>query len=80
MSKTPKKIQKEMALIYEKTWNDLVASLSPYKRRIIIEKFDVVDGHHVYHCRTDREIAASVTKEARMRADAIIDAKFSGKF
>jgi len=80
MSEVPKKIQKEMALIYEKTWNDTVASLSPFKRKIIIEGFTVIDGHHVYHCRMDREIAASVVKEARLRADEIIDAKFSGKF
>jgi len=80
MSKTPKKIQKEMALIYEKAWNDIVAGLSDYKRKVVIEGFDVVDGHHVYHSRPHREIAAAVVKEARVRADEMIDIKFSGKY
>jgi len=80
MSKAPKKIQKEMANVYEKAWNDVVAGLSPYKRNIVIEGFDVVDGHHVYHNRADREIAKSVVQEARIRADEIIDIKFSGKY
>jgi hypothetical protein len=80
MSKAPKKIQKEMANVYEKAWNDVVAGLSPYKRNIVIEGFDVVDGHHVYHNRADREIARSVVQEARIRADEIIDIKFSGKY
>ena len=69
-----------MALIYEKAWNDVVDGLSPYKRNIVIEGFDVVDGHHVYHNRADREIAKSVVQEARIRADEIIDIKFSGKY
>ena len=80
MSKTPKKIMKEMALIYEKAWNDVVSGLPPWKQRVITENFEVIDGHHVYKDRIDQRVAKEATKEARIRAEEIIDIKFSGKY
>ncbi len=69
-----------MALIYEKAWNDVVKGLPQWKQNIIIENFVVIDGHHVYSNRIDQRIVKEATKEARIRAEEIIDIKFSGKF
>ena len=78
--KTPKKYQKKMALIYEKAWNDVVDGLSDYKKNIIINNFDVISGHHIYHNRADKRVAHDAAKEAARRADRIIDVEFSGKY
>ena len=75
-----KKIQKEIALVYEKTWNDVVSEQPPWKKSIIINNFDVVNGHHVYHSKADQRVMYDIVKEAVRRAEEVIDIKFSGKY
>lgn len=78
--KVPKKYQKEMALIYEKAWNDVVDELPDWKQKIIINNFEVISGKHIYHDKWESRLAHDAAKEARIRADGIIDIKFSGKY
>lgn len=80
MKQTPKKYIKEMALVYEKAWNDVVNGLPKWKQNIIINNFNIIDGHHVYEGKMDTRIANEAAKEARKRADEIIEIKFSGKY
>ena len=74
-----KKIQKELARIYEKTWNDVVAEKPPWVKSIIINNFDVVSGHHIYHSKADQRLMKDVVQQVVERAEDIIDIKFSGK-
>ena len=80
MSKTPKKQLKEMAQIYEKCWNEVVSGLAPWRRKVITENFEIIDGHHVYPNRKDQEIAAAAALQASKNAEAIIYETFSGKY
>tara|TARA_Y100000592_G_scaffold39751_1_gene63068 strand:- start:860 stop:1111 length:252 start_codon:yes stop_codon:yes gene_type:complete len=81
MKKTPKKIIKEMALIYEKSWNEHVASLPQWKKQIITGHLEVDDnGHHIYSSRRDQDIANEAAKQARRNAEEIIYAKYNGKY
>ncbi len=70
-----------MALVYEKSWNEVVASYPQWKRDIITGQFIVDDdGNHVYPNRRDQEIAKQATKQARINADEIINEMYSGKY
>ena len=80
MSKIPKKIQKEMALVYEKCWNEVVSEYPQWKKKAIIEGFSVIDGHHIYESRREKEIASEAAHEASKRADAIIYELYTGKY
>ena len=80
MSKTPKKQLKEMAQIYEKCWNEVVSGMAPWRRKVITENFEIIDGHHVYPNRKDQEIAAAAAHEASKNAEAIIYETYSGKY
>ena len=80
MSKTPKKQLKEMAQIYEKCWNEVVSGMAPWRRKVITENFEIIDGHHVYPNRKDQEVAAAAAHEASKNAEAIIYETFSGKY
>tara|TARA_Y100001937_G_scaffold66663_1_gene91162 strand:- start:594 stop:842 length:249 start_codon:yes stop_codon:yes gene_type:complete len=80
MSKTPKRQLKEMAQIYEKCWNEVVSGMAPWRRKVITENFEIIDGHHVYPNRKDQEIAAAAAHEASKNAEAIIYETYSGKY
>ena len=80
MSKTPKKELKQMAQIYEKCWNDVVSNMAPWRRKIITENFEIIDGRHVYPNRKDHEIADAAAHEASKKADRIIYDTFTGKY
>jgi surfactin synthase thioesterase subunit len=80
MSKTPKKTQQQIALVYEKCWNEVVSQMAPWRRKVITENFEVIDGHHVYPNRKDQEIAAAAAHQASKDADAIIYEMFTGKY
>lgn len=81
MKKTPKRIIKEMALIYEKSWNEVVSSMPPWKQQIITGHLEVDDnGNHIYANRRDQEIAKQATKQARINAEEIINEKYDGKY
>ena len=80
MSKTPKKQLKEMAQIYEKCWNEVVSGMAPWRRKVITENFEIIDGHHVYPNRKDQEVAAAAAHEASKNAEAIIYETYSGKY
>ena len=80
MSKTSKKELKQMAQIYEKCWNDVVSNMAPWRRKVITENFEIIDGHHVYPNRKDQEIAAAAAHQASKDADAIIYEMFTGKY
>tara|TARA_R100000005_G_C4801914_1_gene93055 strand:+ start:271 stop:513 length:243 start_codon:yes stop_codon:yes gene_type:complete len=80
MSKTPKKQLKEMARVYEKCWNEVVSGMAPWRRKVITENFEIIDGHHVYPNRKDQEIAAAAAHQASKNAEAIIYEMYSGKY
>ena len=80
MSKTPKKELKQMAQIYEKCWNDVVSNMAPWRRKVITENFEIIDGHHVYPNRKDQEIADAAAHQAAKDADRIIYDTFTGKY
>ena len=80
MSKTPKKQLKEMAQVYEKCWNEVVSGMAPWRRKVITENFEIIDGHHVYPNRKDQEIAAAAAHQASKNAEAIIYETYSGKY
>ena len=80
MSKTPKKELKQMAQIYEKCWNDVVSNMAPWRRKIITENFEIIDGRHVYPNRKDQEIADAAAHEASKKADRIIYDTFTVKY
>tara|TARA_Y100001938_G_C8068850_1_gene421896 strand:+ start:1018 stop:1263 length:246 start_codon:yes stop_codon:yes gene_type:complete len=81
MKKTPKKVIKEMALIYEKSWNEHVASLPPWKRQVITGHLEVDEnGHHIYASRRDQDIANEAAKQARRNAEEIINELYEGKY
>ena len=69
-----------MAQIYEKCWNEVVSGMAPWRRKVITENFEIIDGHHVYPNRKDQEVAAAAAHEASKNAEAIIYETFSGKY
>ncbi len=69
-----------MALVYEKCWNENVSGLAPWKRKIITDNFEIVDGHMTYPNRRDRDIANEAAHQAAKDADAIIHEMYTGKY
>ena len=69
-----------MAQIYEKCWNEVVSGMAPWRRKVITENFEIIDGHHVYPNRKDQEIAAAAAHQASKNAEAIIYETYSGKY
>ena len=69
-----------MAQIYEKCWNEVVSGMAPWRRKVITENFEIIDGHHVYPNRKDQEVAAAAAHEASKNAEAIIYETYSGKY
>ena len=78
--KTPKKELKRIALVYEKCWNEVVSGIAPWRRKVITENFEVVDGRHVYPNRKDQDIADAAAHQAAKDAEAIIYEMYSGKY
>ena len=60
----------DMAAKYEEAWNEVVMELPAWKKKIIIEGFEVVSGHHVYKCKMDQRISDEVAHDAARRAEA----------
>ena len=69
-----------MAQIYEKCWNEVVSGMAPWRRKVITENFEIIDGHHVYPNRKDQEVAAAAAHQASKNAEAIIYETYSGKY
>ena len=69
-----------MARVYEKCWNEVVSGMAPWRRKVITENFEIIDGHHVYPNRKDQEIAAAAAHQASKNAEAIIYEMYSGKY
>lgn len=69
-----------MAQVYEKCWNEVVSGMAPWRRKVITENFEIIDGHHVYPNRKDQEIAAAAAHQASKNAEAIIYEMYSGKY
>ena len=78
--KTPKKELKRIALVYEKCWNEVVSGMAPWRRKVITENFEVVDGRHVYPNRKDQDIADAAAHQAAKDPEAIIYEMYSGKY
>ena len=78
--KTPKKELKRIALVYEKCWNEVVSGMAPWRRKVITENFEVVDGRHVYPNRKDQDIPDAAAHQAAKDAEAIIYEMYSGKY
>ena len=78
--KTPKKELKRIALVYEKCWNEVVSGMAPWRRKVITENFEVVDGRHVYPNRKDQDIADAAAHQAAKDAEAISYEMYSGKY
>ncbi len=75
-----KKLSPE-AQIYEKAWNDYVSQLPNWKKTIIINDFNVVDGHHIYQTETSNRIAHEVAHEVSIIAEEQIQALLpTGKY
>ena len=58
-----------MAARYETAWNEVVSECNPWKKNIIINNFDVVSGHHVYHSKADQRVMRDVMEEVIRRAE-----------
>ena len=54
---------------YELAWNKVVQDLPDWKRKVIVDKLEIVSGHHFYKCKMDARIANEAAKEARMMAE-----------
>ena len=63
-------MSKRMIKLYEKHWNEIVDGLAPWKKKLIINNFDVVDGHQVYRDRQTQDIAKYVAHECAKRAES----------
>ena len=58
-----------MAARYERAWNEVVDECNPWKKNIIINNFDVVSGHHIYHSKADQRVMRDVMEEVIRRAE-----------
>ena len=58
-----------MAARYERAYNEVVAEQEDYKRKIITEDFEMVSGHMIYPCRSDRDLVHEVMKQVVLRAE-----------
>ena len=58
-----------MAAKYERAYNEVVAEQPPWKKKVIINNFEMVSGHMVYGCRRDQEMVHEVMKQVILRAE-----------
>ena len=58
-----------MAAKYERAYNEVVSEQPDWKKKVIINNFDMVSGHMVYGCRRDQEIVHEVMKQVILRAE-----------
>ena len=58
-----------MAAKYERAYNEVVAEQSPWKQKIINNNFEMVSGHMIYPCRSDRDLVHEVMKQVALRAE-----------
>ena len=63
-------MSKRMTKLYEKHWNNIVEEMAPWKKELIINNFDVIDGHHVYRDKQTQDIANYVAHECAKRAES----------
>ena len=57
-----------------------MSGMAPWRRKVITENFEVVDGRHVYPNRKDQDIADAAAHQAAKDAEAIIYEMYSGKY
>jgi len=58
-----------MAAKYERAYNEVVAEQPPWKKKVIINNFEMVSGQMVYGCRRDQEMVHEVMKQVILRAE-----------
>jgi hypothetical protein len=58
-----------MAAKYERAYNEVVAEQPEWKKKIIINNFEMVSGHMTYPNRTDRDMVHGVMAEVVRRAE-----------
>ena len=58
-----------MAAKYERAYNEVVAEQPEWKKKIIINNFEMVSGHMTYPNRTDRDLVHGVMEEVVRRAE-----------
>ena len=58
-----------MAAKYERAYNEVVAEQPDWKKRVIINNFEMVSGHMIYPCRSDRDMVHEVMKQVVLRAE-----------
>jgi hypothetical protein len=58
-----------MAANYERAWNEVVSECDSWKKNIIINNFEVISGHHVYHSKADQRLMSDVMEEVIRRAE-----------
>ena len=61
--------QSSMAGKYERAYNEVVAEQPPWKKKVIINNFEMVSGQMVYGCRRDQEMVHEVMKQVILRAE-----------
>ena len=67
--KLPRQPPTGMAAKYERAYNEVVAEQPEWKKKVIINNFDMVSGHMVYGCRRDQELVHDVMKQVILRAE-----------
>ena len=65
-----KSMKRNMAIRYEAAWNEVVSGLSNWKKEIIINNFEIIDGKHIYHSKDDQRIINEVAHEAAKLAES----------
>ena len=63
-------MSKRMTKLYEKHWNNIVEEMAPWKKELIINNFDVLDGLHVFRDKKSQDIANYVAHECAKRAES----------
>ena len=58
-----------MAAKYERAYNEVVAEQPEWKKKVIINNFEIVSGHMTYPCRSDRDLVHEVMKQVILRAE-----------
>jgi uncharacterized membrane protein len=58
-----------MAAKYERAYNEVVAEQPAWKKKIIINNFEMVSGHMTYPSRTDRDMVHDVMQQVVLRAE-----------
>ena len=59
-----------MAAKYELAYNEVVAEQPDWKKKIIINNFEIVSGHMIYPNRCDRDLVHDVMQEVVLRAES----------